>query len=304
MSLQDTDHQVRNTIQAYIELTKPGITRMIVLTAAAGYYLAIDMHFEEFFSSGILISNFLIAMIGTMFTSAGSCVLNNVMEVEYDKSMKRTAKRALPSGLISQKSALIYGILLSIVGAGLLFMWINTLTAILSVITIVSYVLLYTPLKRKTKLSLYVGALPGALPALGGWTAFTNSIDFPGLLFFAVLLFWQIPHFLALAWIYRVDYEQAGFKMHTEGGESTAKTIALLSIVYALFASIVALLLWKYAPLGFVYGIGVIVLSLFFLYACFAFLKYRDGKSAKMQLYASYAFLSGIFLLVFVNKQL
>jgi protoheme IX farnesyltransferase len=303
VSSQDTDHQV-SKIQAYIELTKPGITRMIVLTAAAGYYLAIDMHFEEFFSSGFMIVNFLLAMTGTMLTSAGSCVLNNVMEVEYDKSMKRTAKRALPSGLVSQKSALLYGLVLSFIGATILFMWINALTAILSVITIVSYVLLYTPLKRKTKLSLYVGALPGALPALGGWTAYTNTIDLPGLLLFAVLLFWQIPHFLALAWIYRVDYEQAGFKMHTEGGEGTAKTIALLSIVYAMFGSIAALLLWEYASLGFVYGIGVILLSLFFNYACFAFLKHRDGKSAKFQLYASYAYLSGIFLLVFVNKQL
>ena len=218
--------------------------------------------------------------------------------------MKRTAKRALPSGIITQQSALIYGLVLSVIGASILFIWINNLTAILSVITIVSYVLLYTPLKRKTKLSLYAGTLPGALPALGGWTAYTNSIDLPGLLLFAVLLFWQIPHFLALAWIYRVDYEQAGFKMHTEGGENTAKSIALLSIMYALFGSIAALLLWKYASLGFVYGIGVIALSLFFFYACLAFLKHKDGKSAKLQLYVSYAYLSGIFLLVFVNKQL
>lgn len=303
MSSQDTEHQV-SKIQAYIELTKPGITRMIVLTAATGYYLAIDKHFEEFFSSGLLIWNFLLAMIGTTLTSAGSCVLNNVMEVEYDKSMKRTAKRALPSGVISQKTAFVYGFLLSIIGAVILFVWVNALTSLLSVLTILSYVLLYTPLKRKTKLSLYAGTLPGALPALGGWTAFTNSIDLPGLLLFGILLFWQIPHFLALAWIYRVDYEQAGFKMHSEGGESTAKTIALLSISYALIGSIVALLLWKYAPLGFVYGIGVLALSLFFIYACLAFFKFRDGKSAKLQLYASYAYLSGIFLLVFVNKQL
>lgn len=303
MSSQDTDHQV-SKIQAYIELTKPGITRMIVLTAATGYYLAIDKHFEEFFSSGYLILNFMLAMIGTTLTSAGSCVLNNVMEVEYDKSMKRTAKRALPSGVIGQKTAFMYGSILSVIGAIILFIWVNALTSLLSVITIISYVLLYTPLKRKTKLSLYAGTLPGALPALGGWTAYTNSIELPGLLLFGVLLFWQIPHFLALAWIYRVDYEQAGFKMHSEGGESTAKTIAFLSTSYALIGSIVALLLWKYAPLGFVYGIGVLALSLFFMYACLAFMKYRDGKSAKLQLYASYAYLSGIFLLVFVNKQL
>lgn len=303
MSSQDTDHQV-SKIQAYFELTKPGITRMIVLTAAAGYYLAIDKHFEEFFSSGYLIIHFLLAMVGTMLTSAGSCVLNNVMELDYDKSMKRTAKRALPSGILTQKTAFLFGMMLCFLGALILFVWINAMTAILSVITIVSYVLLYTPLKRKTKLSLYAGALPGALPALGGWTAYTNSIDLPGLLLFGVLLFWQIPHFLALAWIYRVDYEQAGFKMHTEGGESTAQYISFLSIAYALIGSIVALLLWKYAALGFVYGMGVIALSLFFIYACISFLQHKDGKSAKLQLYASYAYLSGIFLLVFVNKQL
>jgi len=153
-------------------------------------------------------------------------------------------------------------------------------------------------------LSLYAGTLPGALPALGGWTACTNSIEIPGILLFLVLICWQIPHFLALAWIYRVDYEQAGFKMHTEGGDSTGTTIAMLSIVYAVFGGIASTLMWRYAPLGFVFGIGAIVLSFFFLYACIAFLRNQDGKSAKMQLYASYAFLSGIFLLVFVNKQL
>jgi len=277
---------------------------MIVLTAATGYYLAIDTHFEVFVSTMSMVQPFIFAMIGTALTSAGSCVLNNVMEIQYDKSMKRTANRALPSGIVSKQEATIFGVLLSVIGAIILFVLVNPLTAFLSVLTILSYVYVYTPLKRKTKMSLYAGTLPGALPALGGWTACTNSIDMPGVLLFLVLLFWQIPHFLALAWIYRVDYEQAGFKMHTEGGDSTGKSIAVLSIVYALFGAIVSTMMWFYAPLGFVYGIGSILLSLFFLYACIAFLRNQDGKSAKLQLYASYAYLSGIFLLVFVNKQL
>lgn len=277
---------------------------MIVLTAATGYYLAIDTHFEVFVSTMSMVQPFIFAMIGTALTSAGSCVLNNVMEIQYDKSMKRTANRALPSGIVSKQEATIFGVLLSVIGAIILFVLVNPLTAFLSVLTILSYVYVYTPLKRKTKMSLYAGTLPGALPALGGWTACTNSIDMPGVLLFLVLLFWQIPHFLALAWIYRVDYEQAGFKMHTKGGDSTGKSIALLSIVYALFGAIVSTMMWFYAPLGFVYGVGSILLSLFFLYACIAFLRYQDGKSAKLQLYASYAYLSGIFLLVFVNKQL
>lgn len=303
MANSDTDHQV-NRLQAYFELTKPGITRMIVLTAATGYYLAIDTHFEVFVSSMSLLQPFLFAMIGTALTSSGSCVLNNVMEMQFDKSMKRTANRALPSGIVSKKEATLFGVLLSLIGVMTLFVWVNALTAVLSVLTILSYVYLYTPLKRKTKLSLYAGTLPGALPALGGWTACTNDIAIPGVLLFLVLLFWQIPHFLALAWIYRVDYEQAGFKMHTEGGDSTGKNIALLSIAYALLGGIVACLMWYYAPLGFVFGIGSILLSLFFLYACITFLRQQDGKNAKLQLYASYAYLSGIFLLVFVNKQL
>ena len=303
MTTKDADHQV-NKIQSYFELTKPGITRMIVLTAATGYYLALDIHFEELFSHWTLLQNFLYAMIGTAFTSAGSCVLNNVMEVEFDKEMKRTSKRALPSGNISKSSALVFGLALSLLGSLVFFIWINALTAFLAIGTIFSYVLLYTPLKRKTKLSLYAGTLPGALPALGGWTAYTNSVDLQGFLLFLVLLFWQIPHFLALAWIYRVDYAQAGFKMHTEQGDSTASSIALLSILYTVLGSVSAILLWVYAPLGFVYGIGTLLLSAFFFYACIIFYNKQDTKSAKLQLYASYAFLSGIFLLVFVNKQL
>jgi len=303
VSTKDEDHQV-NTLQAYFELTKPGITRMIVLTAATGYYLAIDTHFEIFVSSSGMLLPFMFAMLGTALTSAGSCVLNNVMEIQFDKSMKRTAHRALPSGIVSKQSASIFGIALSLIGLFTLYFWVNPLTSILAFLSILSYVYLYTPLKRKTKLSLYAGTLPGALPALGGWTACTNSIEIPGILLFLVLICWQIPHFLALAWIYRVDYEQAGFKMHTEGGDSTGTTIAMLSIVYAVLGGIASTLMWKYAPLGFVFGIGAIVLSFFFLYACIAFLRNQDGKSAKMQLYASYAFLSGIFLLVFVNKQL
>lgn len=303
MSSQDSDQQV-SILQAYFELTKPGITRMIVLTAATGYYLAMDKHFEEFMSSSVLLMQFLYAMLGTACASAGSCVLNNVMEMDYDKSMKRTSKRALPSGKVTRVSALLFGLALSLIGCIVLFAYVNLLTAILSFVTICSYVLLYTPLKRKTKLSLYAGTLPGALPALGGWTAYTNSIDIQGVLLFAVLLFWQIPHFLALAWIYRIDYEQAGFKMHSEAGESTGPRIALLSTAYALLSSLASLLLWHFAPLGFVYGLGASLLSAFFLYACLKFFSNHDGKNAKFQLYASYAFLSGIFLLVFVNKQL
>ena len=120
MANSDTDHQV-NRLQAYFELTKPGITRMIVLTAATGYYLAIDTHFEVFVSSLSLIQPFLFTMIGTALTSSGSCVLNNVMEMQFDKSMKRTANRALPSGIVSKKEATIFGVLLSLIGVMTLF---------------------------------------------------------------------------------------------------------------------------------------------------------------------------------------
>ena len=277
---------------------------MIVLTAATGYYLAIHEHFEMYLSSLSHVLLFFTAMIGTALTSAGSCVLNNYVEKEHDQNMKRTSKRALPSGIIHPRSALIFGITLSIIGFALLFVFVNVLTAVLSLVTIIAYVNIYTPLKRRSKVSLYAGTLPGAIPALGGWTAVTNSIDIPGLLLFGILLVWQIPHFLALAWIYRIDYRQAGFIMHTYEGDSTALHISRLSIAYMLIGMLLSMALWLYAPLGFVYLIGVIALSLFFLYACLTFYKHQDGKSAKLQLYASYAYLTGIFLLVFVNKQL
>ncbi|MGA1414025.1 MAG: UbiA family prenyltransferase, partial [Candidatus Kapaibacteriota bacterium] len=120
MATTDSDHQV-NRFKAYFELTKPGITRMIVLTAATGYYLAIDTHFEVFVSTMSMVQPFFFAMIGTALTSAGSCVLNNVMEIQYDKSMKRTANRALPSGIVSKQEATIFGVLLSVIVAIILF---------------------------------------------------------------------------------------------------------------------------------------------------------------------------------------
>lgn len=277
---------------------------MIVLTAATGYYLAIPVHFEDYCSSFGNILLFLFAMVGTALTSAGSCVLNNYFEREHDQQMKRTVSRALPSGIISAQSALLFGIVISLLGLSILYVYVNIITAILSLITIFSYVFLYTPLKRKTKLSLYAGTLPGALPALGGFIAYTGEIGLSGTLLFLIVLFWQIPHFLALAWIYRIDYKQAGFKMHTYEGDSSAKRLSILSVVYTMCAVISSLLLWQYSKLGFVYLLGALLLSLFFLYACIQFMLHKDNKSAKLQLYASYAYLSGIFLLVFVNKQL
>lgn len=277
---------------------------MIVLTAATGYYLGIRQHFEVYFSNVDTFLLFIWAMIGTALTSGGSCVLNNYVERVHDANMKRTSSRALPSGIIKPQQALLFGISLSIAGFMILYLMVNPLTAVLSVITILSYVVFYTPLKRRTKFSLYAGTLPGALPALGGWTACTNTIDIPGLLLFAILLFWQIPHFLALAWIYRIDYRQAGYQMHTTDGDHTAFRTSILSTIYAVLGAITVFALPYFVPLGFVYTAGSALLCGFLIYACIRFMQTKDTKSAKMQLYASYAYLAGIFLLVFVNKQL
>ena len=149
---------------AFYELTKPGITKMVVLSAAAGYYLGLP-HVIDHFSRTVNIVNFFLTIIGTALVSAGSCVLNNYAERDYDVLMKRTMQRPIPSGVVSPQQALVFGIATAVLGVTALF-FINLTTALLAVATLLLYVFIYTPLKRKTTLSLLIGGIPGAIPTI------------------------------------------------------------------------------------------------------------------------------------------
>lgn len=287
------------TLASYYEMTKPGITRMVVLSAAAGYYLGVPRAAEHF-AVAQNVMNFFLAMLGTALVSAGSCVLNNFIERDFDKLMKRTMLRPIPAGTIAPKAALSFGLALGALGVLALF-FVNILTAALAVLTFVLYVNIYTPLKRKTTLSLIVGGLPGALPALGGWTAATGSIGLGGLMFFALMFFWQMPHFLALSWMYKQDYERGGYEMLAVY-DNTGKKLALQTVLYIVLLIPCTLALTFVRETGMVYLAGASVLCAVFLYFALQLLRNVSIVNARKVLLSSYLYLVGIFVLIFIDK--
>jgi len=219
----------------YLDLTKPSITAMCVMMTFGGYWLAARN------LSDISWFHLLVTIVGTTLIVGGSCALNMFMERKNDLLMKRTATRPLPSGRISARAGLIYALALSIGGFLLLTFMVNAITGILAAIALGSYIGLYTPMKRKTPVFLLIGTIPGAIPPLLGWTAFTGEVQLPGLILFSLLVFWQLPHFLALSLMLKNDYAKAGIQVvplvhgdHRTRLMAFAYTLTLLPVSLAL----------------------------------------------------------------------
>ena len=196
---------LKSKLQDYYILTKPEVNLLILMTTSTGYYLA---------SRGPLrIGGLLNTLIGTLLVASGTATLNQWLERVWDGQMRRTASRPLPSGRLSAHEAFWFGMLLSIAGGLYLAVAVNRLSALLAVSTLLSYLFVYTPLKRKTPLCTLLGAFPGAMPALIGWTGAGATINRNAWFLFAILFLWQFPHFLAIALMYREDYARAGYRM-------------------------------------------------------------------------------------------
>jgi heme o synthase len=189
----------------YYTLTKPEVNLLILMTAAAGYYLATDGNFS--------VVGLLNTLVGTVLVASGTGTLNQWMERVWDGQMRRTATRPLPSGRVHAREALLLGIALSVAGGLFLLINVNRLTGLLATATLLSYLLVYTPLKRKTPLCTLLGAFPGAMPTLIGWAGASAHINRQAWFLFAILFLWQFPHFLAIALLYREDYARAGYRM-------------------------------------------------------------------------------------------
>ncbi|MGI8642329.1 MAG: heme o synthase [Pyrinomonadaceae bacterium] len=280
-------------LSAYLELTKPRIAFLLVLTSAAGFYLGSDKGFN--------VVVFINAIIGITLLAFGVATLNQVWERKTDALMERTAKRPLVIGTITTNEALIFGILQCVVAEIYLNFLVNPLTAILGLIVIVGYVLLYTPLKTRTSASTAIGAIPGALPPLMGWTAASNEITLGAWILFAMLFLWQFPHFLAIAWMYREQYAKAGILMLPvvePEGKITAKQIVIFTIL---------LLPVSVAPFfiglaGWVYLIGASLLGIWFLSASISAARAKTNEKARKLLLVSVIYLPLIFLLMVFNK--
>jgi protoheme IX farnesyltransferase len=222
----------RSRILDYVELMKPELTGLSVLTTLCGFYLGTIEQFN--------VSLFLSTAFGTLFVGGGAGALNQYIERNYDALMKRTERRPLPAGRLQPLDVLLFGTIISIVGMFLLTFFVNPLTGFLAFITFTTYIFLYTPLKRISPISTFIGGIPGSLPPMMGWTAVRNELSLESWILFAILFFWQMPHFYSLGWMYRKDYARAGFKILPvldNKGTRTSRQI-LLSCIALLPASI------------------------------------------------------------------
>ncbi len=282
----------------YIELTKPRITWLILMSTAVGYFFGLDRTAP--FNWTLLFHT----MLGTGLIASGTAALNQWWERESDKLMRRTASRPLPMGLLTAKRALWFGIGLAVAGAVELAIGVNLLSALLGAITLAAYLFVYTPMKSRTHLSTVVGALPGAMPPLMGYAAASGILDREAWSLFFILFVWQFPHFLAIAWMYRDDYARAGIRMLPvvePDGRSTARQI----ILYATTLIPISLMPVMLGMSGKVYLVGALILGFWFLYTGVRVAMDRTNTRARHVLLASVIYLPMIYgLMVFDRPSL
>ena len=276
-------------IADYMELTKPRIALMALVTVAVGSFLASGSTLDR----SLLFST----LLGTALVAAGASVLNQVLERESDALMRRTQNRPLPAGRVGVSEAVVFGGVLALLGVVYLSALVNVLTGLLGALTFALYVFVYTPLKRITSFNTLLGAIPGALPPVMGWAAVQNSVGVEAWSLFLILFLWQFPHFLAIAWIYREDYARAGLPMLPvldAGGGMTARQMIGYSLVL-LPASLAPSVLGSAGPMYFfgalALGLGLLVFALRFAWSA-------SAARARGMLRASLMYLPALFTLM------
>jgi protoheme IX farnesyltransferase len=283
----------KNSLAAFSELLKPRLTLLVLLTTLVGFYIG--------WRGAMNYALMLQTILGTALVAGGAAALNQLLEREHDAKMRRTAGRPLPSGRLQPNTVLIYGAVCSAAGLVWLALAVNLLTSLLGAVTLVCYLFIYTPLKRVTWLNTAIGAIPGALPPLMGWTAARDNLSAEGWVLFAILCFWQLPHFLAIAWIYRDEYAKAGYVMlpvvDTEGfrtgRQAVSHTLGLLPISLCPFL---------FHLTGPVYVAGALGLGLVYLWCAVQFSRKLTLPSARRLFYASIIYLPLLLILMVLDK--
>lgn len=292
----ETATSVWGRLVAFVELTKPRIGIMVLVVTALGYYLALP------FPAGAASLALLIhALAGTALLASGANALNQVVEAPFDGRMTRTENRPIPSGRLSAGEALAFALTLSIAGFLYLFLFVNVLTALVAGGSLFIYVLLYTPLKRRSWLCVFVGAVSGACPPVIGWAAGAGTLTWMTLVLFGVLFFWQLPHFASIAWLYRDDYRRGGYPLLPVvdvGGSRTSRHL-LAHTVWLIIVSCIPVFV------GFAsvrYAAEAVVRGLAFLFFGIRFVLRQTRDNARIHVLASIVYLPLLFSLMILGK--
>ena len=273
--------KIMDKLKTLVELTKFRLSSLVSFSAIFGYILAADKI--------DIVSLIVLAVSGYMVT--GSSVINNqILEVEYDKKMDRTKNRPIPTNRISSFNALIVSFVLMTLGLLLMSLYLNYLTAFISLISLLIYTFIYTPLKRVGPIAVFVGAIPGALPPLIGWVAFSNMISLEAFIIFSIQFIWQFPHFWAIAWLCDEDYKKVGFKLLPNRGKKNLNT-ALNIMTYTLFLIPLGLLPTIFGITGIISGTIAVVCAILFLIQTFKLIKDYSRKSALKIMFGSFIYL-------------
>ena len=285
--------KAESLMEAYYELTKPSITFMILISTALGYYMG---------GNGIAnYIHFFYTILGSCLISSGSGALNHFAEADSDKIMRRTNLRPIPAGLISAENAMLFGIALILSGSAILYWIINPLTCLLALITSLMYLFIYTPLKKLTWLNTSVGAIPGSIPPIGGWVAATGRLDPEAWILFAILFFWQHPHFYAIALMFKDDYKKAGLKMLPVMEPDGSRTNR--QIIWHSFLLIPVSVMPVYIGiLGMIYFWSAIILGVGYLISGFILAKQYSVNNARFVLRVSVFYLPILFLTIMIDK--
>jgi protoheme IX farnesyltransferase len=282
------------------ELTKPRLSLLSVFTASLGYLVREPLQAN--------LSIFISLTIGTALAAGGAAALNQWMERKEDALMARTASRPLPSGLISSEFAMVFGIILSSLGLYVLWIGTNPWACILTLSTLIVYLLLYTPLKKISPYAIEIGAVSGALPPLIGWVAAEGAPTTYGWILFGILFTWQLPHFMAIAWNFRSDYSKGGFKLHRLG-DSDGKAIAKKSLAYTFLLTVFVFspyfLTLQQPPPGLFYLASSVVLSLYLFLPAVRFLTSNNrDHSAKKLFFVTIIYLPLLFAALVIDRYL
>ncbi len=283
----------RPAVLDYVALAKPELTLLSVVSALGGAYLAAG--------AVIPLGTLIHLLLGTLMVGGGAGALNQYAERGLDVKMRRTESRPLPSGRVSPRRALVFGSGLATAGVLELLLFTTMPAAFLAVVTLVTYLFLYTPLKRISPFATVVGGIPGALPPMIGWSAVTGTLSIGAWSLFFILFFWQMPHFLSLGWMYRKDYARAEYKLLTvvdETGVTVGRQILVYSI--ALLPAVVVPSMVK--MVGVFYLIGALAFSFGFLVLAVRFVQDRTNANARMLFYGSLIYLSGLLALMMVDR--